>query len=231
MPFLPRSSPGRRPTERRPREGTLRGFPRFTGDLLGRGYSTTDYPYRLPTSLDDHHPQRVRHRRADPARRREGRAARAAALDQPRHVPHGHRRHRRRGEAAVGPAGGDSRRGRSHSGDAALQAGQPQAHPKPTIVEVGEREDRRRPPGDDRRAVRRRSAGADGRDRRGRSQGRREHPPRRRLQAAHQPLLLSRARRRGAEDPPRRRRPARPAGRHRGGRPAARRADRASTPT
>ena len=92
-------------------------------------------------------------------------------------------------------------------------------------------QDRRRQPGHDRRAVRRRELRGAGHDRRLRQGRRGEHPPRRGVQAAHQPLRLPGHGRGRAEDPPRRRPEVRHAGRHRGHGPAAGGARRASTPT
>ena len=59
----------------------------------------------------------------------------------------------------------------------------------------------------------------------------RQYPARRRVQAPHQPLQLSGARPRRAQDPPRGRRPLRDAGRHRGHGPAPGRRTSSATPT
>ena len=88
-------------------------------------------------------------------------------------------------------------------------------HPEGSVVRGQGGQDRRRPPGGDRRSVRDRERVDPLRDRRPGARRRGQHPARRGVQAPDQPVQLPGARPRRAQDPPGGRRTLRHAGRDR----------------
>ena len=139
----------------------------------------------------------VMKKEATPDRRRaHGPADRVAGPESPRdrrHRADRDRRHRRRSQDAQGIAGKRPGRGRSRADPGPLQNRQPRSEAR------ADRGPRRQPDGRQRhdrrhrRPVLGRKRRADSGHGQGRQGGRRHGPARRRVQAAHQPLQLSRA--------------------------------------
>ena len=141
---------------------------------------------------DSRHPTRSDHR-ADRPRDRSRPRTRVHPARLARRKPHHHRRHWRRNQARGAELLRHSR-GRAGSPDhEAVQARQPRVSQGRHGSVRGQGEDRRRQPRHDRRTVRRRELRGDGHRGPVREGRRREHPPRRGLQAAHQPVRLPRA--------------------------------------
>ena len=142
---------------------------------------------------DDHRTEAASNARGGAARPGAHRGPGVDATPQPGRRADDHRGDRRRGEAAGAAPAGDPG-GRAGRADLeAVQAGQPGVSPGRSGDRGQGSDDRRRPPGDDCRPVRdRERAAAHGGGGAGQGGGG-QHPPRRGIQAAHQPVQLPRA--------------------------------------